>query len=141
VDEVASDLAVLDGAQVPCSGPRVVNELPHDTIVEVDRDQIYRVLAKLGRNAFEAGARNVCIRRGGEAGGTLFVHVVDNGPGLAAVACEQLFRPFKGSARRGGAGLGLVIARDVMRAHGDDLELVETGDDGTTFRLSFPRTG
>lgn len=141
VDEVASDLAVLDWKKVePCSGPRLLNELPHDTIVEGDRDQIYRVFANLGRNAFEASARNLCVRRAPESGDdALLIDAVDNGPGLASAARDQLFKPFKGSARKGGTGLGLVIARDVMRAHGGDLELHATGDEGTTFRLTFPR--
>ena len=49
----------------------------------------------------------------------------------------ELFRPFAGSMRRGGTGLGLAIARDLMVAHGGDIELVETGADGTTFRLTL----
>jgi len=47
----------------------------------------------------------------------------------------DLFRPFAGSTRRGGTGLGLAIVRDLMVAHGGDIELVATGAAGTTFRL------
>jgi signal transduction histidine kinase len=142
VDEVASDLAVLDWKKVaPCSGPSLLNELPRETIIEGDRDQVYRVFANLGRNAFEAGARNLCVRHAPESGAdALLIDAVDNGPGLASAARDQLSEPFRGSARKGGTGLGLVIARDVMRAHGGELELLATGDDGTTFRLTFPRT-
>lgn len=139
IGEVASDLAVLadDEGAVPCSGPRVVNEVPGDTIVEADRDQIYRVFANLGRNAFEAGARRVVISVNPSDGEDLVVETADNGPGLAHAARESLFKPFKGSARQGGTGLGLVIAQDVMQAHGGDLELAASGDDGTVFRLTF----
>ncbi|MBV9734992.1 MAG: ATP-binding protein, partial [Acidisphaera sp.] len=48
-----------------------------------------------------------------------------------------LFRPFVGSGR-GGTGLGLAIARDLMRAHGGDIELAASGPGGTTFRLILP---
>jgi signal transduction histidine kinase len=49
-----------------------------------------------------------------------------------------LFQPFSGSTRKGGTGLGLTIARDLVRAHGGDIALVETGDSGTVFRLDLP---
>ena len=53
-------------------------------------------------------------------------------------ARDKLFTPFEGSSRRGGTGLGLVIARDIMRSHGGDLELASTGPSGTMFRLILP---
>ena len=139
IDEITSDLSVLSDGEgdAPCSGPTVVNDIPDDTIVEADRDQIYRVFANLGRNAFEAGARSAVISLASPKGTDLLVDISDDGPGLAQAARESLFKPFKGSARQGGTGLGLVIARDVMQAHGGDLEMVSSGDDGTVFRLTF----
>lgn len=142
LDEVASDLAVLaeDEAAAHCSGPRMVSEVPHDTVVEADREQIYRVFANLGRNAFEAGAGRVTVSVSQADDTGLVVSMADNGPGLARAARDSLFKPFRGSARKGGTGLGLVIARDVMQAHGGDLELGESGDSGTVFQLTFPAT-
>ena len=64
--------------------------------------------------------------------------MADNGPGLSPMAMENLFQPFTGSTRKGGTGLGLVIVRDVMRAHGGDIKLIETGEAGTVFRLELP---
>ena len=107
-------------------------------IVEADRDQIYRVFANLGRNAFEAGARHVRVQVVETLDPGMAVDVSDDGPGLARAARDGLFEPFKGSVRQGGTGLGLVIARDVMRAHGGDIALARSGDDGTVFRLTFP---
>ncbi|MBM3559645.1 MAG: ATP-binding protein, partial [Alphaproteobacteria bacterium] len=63
----------------------------------------------------------------------------DDGPGLLVLARERLFEPFTGSARRGGTGLGLVIARDVLRAHGGDVALLASDDAGTIFRLTLPQ--
>lgn len=143
VNEVASDLAVLtdDEGAAACSGPRFINQVPGETIVEGDRDQIYRVFANLGRNAFEAGAHRVTVSLGASGGPDLIVDASDDGPGLAQTARDGLFKPFKGSARQGGTGLGLVIARDVMQAHGGELELTESGDSGTVFRLTFRSAG
>ena len=53
-------------------------------------------------------------------------------------ARDNLFTQFLGSARAGGTGLGLVIVRDVMRAHRGDIALMETGEDGTIFCLQLP---
>lgn len=40
--------------------------------------------------------------------------------------------------RRGSTGLGLAIARDLMRAHLGDIDLIATGPNGTRFRLTLP---
>ncbi|MGE0254872.1 MAG: sensor histidine kinase [Alphaproteobacteria bacterium] len=139
VDQVADEHAILAGNERGPGGA-IANEVSIAAVVEADRDQLWRVFANLARNAFEAGATTVRVRlaTAGAVPGALAVDVVDDGPGLAAQARERLFEPFAGSSRRGGTGLGLVIARDVMRAHGGDIELHATGAEGTTFRLTLP---
>src|SRR6185436_18337140 len=100
-----------------------------------DRDQLYRVLVNICRNAFQAGASRVTLRARRENDGVI-IDIADNGPGLPPRATENLFTPFLGGARPGGAGLGLAIARDLMRGHGGDAQLLATGADGTVFRLT-----
>jgi signal transduction histidine kinase len=140
VDEVAADLSILGEAAAHQPPPRLVDSVAVDIVVEADRNQLYRVFANLARNAFEARARTVTVRHEAVgADGMLVIDVVDDGPGLASAARKSLFKPFAGSARQGGTGLGLVIARDVMRAHGGDVTLLSTGDTGTVFRLTLPR--
>ena len=129
IDDLASDFAAV--------GLSVKATLPPSLAIEADRDQLYRVLANLARNAAEAGARRLQVLAMYE-GEALAVEVADDGPGLPPKARENLFRPFFGSARAGGSGLGLAIARELMRAHGGDLILLSTGDAGTVFRLSLP---
>jgi signal transduction histidine kinase len=105
--------------------------------VWADREQLFRVLLNLVRNALQAGAQHIGFAaRTGEAGST--IDIADNGPGLSPRAQENLFRPFAGSGRPGGTGLGLAVARDLMRAHGGDIVLARTGADGTVFRLTLP---
>ncbi len=48
-----------------------------------------------------------------------------------------MFEAFQGSTRTGGAGLGLAIAAELVRAHGGEIRLVE-GTIGATFRLTIP---
>ena len=66
------------------------------------------------------------------------IELADNGPGIPDAARERLFQPFGGTTRQGGTGLGLAISADLVRAHGGTLELVETGANGTRFRICIP---
>lgn len=105
--------------------------------VQADRDLLYRVFINLGRNAFDAGANTVTVKA--ENGGAyLQVDVADNGPGVPKDVVAQLFKPFTTGGRAGGAGLGLAIARDLVRAHGGEISMTETGPGGTTFRFTLP---
>ena len=123
--------------------PAFANEIPSEVVVEADRDQLYRVFANLTRNASQVGAHAIGIRLVADAPDDkyLVIDVTDDGPGMVKSAREGLFKAFAGSARKGGTGLGLVIVRDVMRAHGGDIELRSSDDTGTTFRLTLPRAG
>jgi signal transduction histidine kinase len=112
-------------------------DAPPQFTVWADREQVFRVLLNLVRNALQAGAQRIRFTaRQGESHATLDVY--DNGPGLSPRAQENLFRPFAGSGRPGGTGLGLAIARDLMRAHGGEIALLRTGAEGTVFRLTLP---
>ncbi|HEY1300967.1 MAG TPA: HAMP domain-containing sensor histidine kinase, partial [Stellaceae bacterium] len=111
--------------------------IPPDLAVVADRDQLYRVLLNLARNAVEAGARRLTFSAAREPG-AVAIELADDGHGLPPKALENLFRPFFGSARPGGSGLGLAIARELMRAHGGDLALVSSTGTGTVFRLTLP---
>ena len=113
------------------------NAVPAALEARADREQLLRALVNLGVNAAQTGASTVQVRAGGEDR-LLHLDVIDDGPGLPPKAREKLFQPFAGSARKGGTGLGLVITRDILRSHGGDLVLVDTGDGGTTFRLVLP---
>ena len=137
VAEVGSALSSREAPDALGSAVEWRNEVDFELDVEADRGQLFRVLNNLGRNARQAGAGTVRVGARRE-GGRILIDVADDGPGLSDKARDGLFEPFAGSSRDGGTGLGLVIARDIMRAHGGDIELVETGASGATFRLSLP---
>ncbi len=131
IDEVAPDLGLSEeGMAIECA-------IPPDLVIEADRDQLYRVLLNLARNAVEAGARRLRFSAVRE-NRVIAIDIADDGPGLPPKAQDNLFRPFFGSARPGGSGLGLAIARELARAHGGELTLVSTTGSGTVFRLTLP---
>jgi signal transduction histidine kinase len=116
----------------------VDNRAPPGLAVTADRDQLFRVLNNLTGNAAEAGASQVVIGAR-ETGRGIEISVADDGPGIPKRALERLFRPFEGSVRAGGTGLGLPIARELMRNHGGELSLVRSGETGTEFCLHLPQ--
>ncbi len=135
VEEVVAALGPRD------DGPAFDVAVAPGFAVRADRDQLYRVLLNLARNAVEAGARNLRFSAETIEDGYVAIEVADDGPGLPPRAQENLFRPFFGSARPGGSGLGLAISRELMRAQGGDLVLVATTGAGTAFRLVVPPPG
>ncbi|MGO8601334.1 sensor histidine kinase, partial [Rhizobium ruizarguesonis] len=58
-------------------------------------------------------------------GSVVSITVDDTGPGMPLKARQNLFAAFRGSARSGGTGLGLTIARELVLAHGGTIALVE----------------
>jgi signal transduction histidine kinase len=65
------------------------------------------------------------------------IDVRDNGPGVPEKARAHLFQAFQGSARKGGTGLGLAVAHELVTAHGGTIRLMDTGA-GTQFRIEIP---
>jgi len=115
----------------------VVSRVPFEISIEADRIQLFRVFYNLALNANAAGAGELTVACVVDVDGKAEVSVADDGPGIPDTVVANLFQPFA-SARKGGTGLGLVIARDIARAHEGDLELTSTGEGGTTFRLTLP---
>jgi signal transduction histidine kinase len=131
VDEVGENLTKL---LVP--GKVWASTVAPSLTIRADRGQIYRILRNLGEKALQMGAHNVTVSALEGADG-LEVLVADDGPGLSPKAMENLFVPFKGSARAGGTGLGLAIARELMRGQGGDLKLVRSDAKGAIFALTL----
>lgn len=120
----------------------VIDVAPSLTI-RADREQLYRVLSNLARNArqaIEATSHPGTIEIGaGEEDGGWWIRVGDTGPGLPQKTREHLFEAFHAGNRKGGTGLGLAIAAELVRGHGGRLELVRSDENGTEFMAHLPR--
>ncbi len=114
--------------------------------VQADADRVAQVVTNLVGNALRAtpsgGTVEVrCVRDGWEA----VVTVTDTGEGLAEEDLERVFERFyrvpgRRSARQDtGSGIGLTIARNIVRAHGGELTATSPGRErGATFTARFP---
>ncbi len=128
----------------PLSGITFVMEVEAGLEVDADSEQLFRVIHNLCRNAVEAltqhpGRDPGCLTVSAvRTGSVVSITVDDTGPGMPPKARENLFAAFRGSARSGGTGLGLVIARELVLAHGGTIALVEKATDGTQFRIELP---
>jgi nitrogen-specific signal transduction histidine kinase len=97
-----------------------------------------RLLHALYENAIGAVApRRAKIQtRASRSGGRVLIEVADDGPGVPPEIAEALFEPLV-TARTGGTGLGLALARRIVAAHDGTIELLPTTT-GATFRIELP---
>ncbi len=71
-----------------------------------------------------------------------YIDVVDNGPGIAPAEREKIFSLFESSKGARGTGLGLPVSEKIMREHGGEIQVLDSGDlCGSCFRLRLPPTG
>lgn len=114
--------------------------------VEADRDKIQQVLYNLVDNAikFSRSSGDVQIETT-ERHRKIFVSVKDNGIGIPKDDQKFIFdRFYKTDLSRGkdkkGTGLGLSIAREIIRAHGENINVISTEGVGSEFIFTLQRS-
>ncbi|HYR06569.1 MAG TPA: ATP-binding protein, partial [Longimicrobium sp.] len=111
--------------------------------VVADRDRVLQVLSNLLGNAVKFTPAGGGVQLAAEArGGEVVFTVRDDGPGIGADDLPRVFDRFwqgRGT-RRGGAGLGLAIARGIVESHGGRIGVESTPGAGSTFFFSLPVT-
>ncbi|WP_341836461.1 ATP-binding protein [Chitinophaga pollutisoli] len=107
--------------------------LPHDTTITGDRLQLEQVLINLIKNSMEAIGQDGDIRLIQQAGAIV---VADTGHGVATPA--DVFTPFF-STKPDGQGIGLMLVRDILMAHGWQFSLETPVPGDTRFTIRFPR--
>jgi signal transduction histidine kinase len=99
--------------------------------------ELNQVWANLVDNALDAARSSVAVAAERRSG-SVVVHIVDDGPGLPAEIRERIFDPFFTTKPVGqGTGLGLDIARRIVRKHQGDVE-VDSRPGRTEFRVTLP---
>lgn len=119
---LAPHLDIVLRADPPPTGP-----------TDVDADAVREIVANLLDNSrrFAIERIEVLVVDGPSQ---VEVRVSDDGPGLSSGSEERVFERFVSLDGRGGAGLGLAIARQLARAHGGELSY-----EGRAFVLRLPR--
>ena len=105
--------------------------------LEADGSLLTAALVNLVKNAVQASPSGASVRVTGKAeAGRYTIQVQDSGPGIPEPERERIFEPFF-TTREKGTGLGLPLARKIVRAHGGELEL-SSAPGATTFTLTLP---
>ena len=107
-----------------------------DLLVYADEAQISRILINLIKNALQAGAKQIGISGRMEREDEVVLRVSNDGEPIPAAAQEQIFVPFY-TTKKDGSGIGLSLARQIMRQHNGSIDLVGSDAAGTVFELRF----
>lgn len=120
--------SLLPLAPLPCVWPE------HGPTLLADVQQLEALLINLLRNALEAGATEVQISVREQAGAAQ-IQIRDNGSGIANP--DNLFVPLYSTKPEGG-GIGLLLCRQIARAHGGELQLQNASAGGALASLDWP---
>ncbi|MBI4529691.1 MAG: PAS domain S-box protein [Deltaproteobacteria bacterium] len=134
---VAGEVFSIEKENYTVRGVRVEQEFPGDLpLIRADRNKIKQALWNLSKNAVEAmpqgGTLTIRARRSGTG---VVLEIGDTGIGVPPGV--DIFEPFT-TTKNSGSGLGLVVVRQIVAAHGGNLTYTSEPGKGTTFRLTLP---
>jgi signal transduction histidine kinase/HAMP domain-containing protein len=132
--------AALQRAHLPAEIDLVLELDPNLPDVAGDESQLAQVMDHLIRNAVQAMNGMGRLRFGTVADqGWVRVAVQDSGPGVPAADESRIFEPLF-TTRVKGMGLGLALARKIVRAHGGEVLLSSEPGHGACFTIELPVT-
>lgn len=139
--DIAALLQGLSG-DLTDAGSRIDYEGPDRLVYRGGPVSLKRAFTNLLGNAAKyGGPATVSLER---HGGGIEVAIADRGPGIPAEFREKVFQPFfrvepSRSRETGGVGLGLSVARSIVRRHGGDIVLEDREGGGLVVRVTLPR--
>jgi two-component system sensor histidine kinase BaeS len=140
--KVVEEVAASYRPSASTSGIEIVVEVLNGGVpmLEMDPVRIRQALTNLVVNSIRAmpGGGRVTIRVIADDD-RIGVEVIDTGAGIDPDQLEEVFGRFIKSEDSPGSGLGLSIARGLVRTHGGDLNIPVSGPEGTTASMWLPR--
>lgn len=118
-------------------GLKLNYNVPDDVTVQFDKDRLNQALLNVIKNAMEISSpgKTVFIKVDCRSSdGTIYIKVIDNGPGIPEDNLAKLFTPYF-STKQNGTGLGLAQAKKILKAHNGNIEVLSTSTNGTTIAL------
>ncbi len=136
------DLALEDTRSLVRARAIEVNVPEDQPLIAMDRELVRRVLRQLIENAAKYSPASLPISLSSELlEDRLVVTVSDHGSGIDAADQPFVFDKFfrgKQRERVQGSGMGLAIAKAILRAHGGGIEVSSSAERGTSFRFWLP---
>lgn len=135
---IAGEVFTMEMENYADRGVRVEQLFPADLpLVRADRDKLKQALWNLCKNAVEAMPQGGTIALNAySSGADVILEIADTGVGIPpGVDIFELFTTTKSS----GSGLGLVVARQIVAAHGGNITYTSEPGKGTRFRLVLPQ--
>jgi signal transduction histidine kinase len=124
----------------PPAGIQVVQHTEREITIDADRDQIRQALLNLITNGYDSmpdgGMLTASVT---SASGAAQITVTDTGMGMSEETRKNIFTPFYTGKERG-IGLGLVVTRRVIEAHGGTITVESTPSVGSSFTITVPAT-
>jgi signal transduction histidine kinase len=117
--------------------------VPPGLVVRADPEKLRQVLDNLLANALKFSPRggSIAVTAAVEGGDRVRVSVRDAGPGVPPEEVPTMFERYRQGAQgrtRGGAGLGLAIARGIVEAHGGVIAYAPWPAGGAVFSFTLP---
>ncbi|MDZ7745801.1 MAG: PAS domain-containing protein [Halobacteriales archaeon] len=103
-----------------------------NTTIQADQSRLKQLFENLFRNAIEHGGTDVTVTVGGIPGG---FYVEDDGAGISLADRETVFEPGYSTTQEG-TGFGLSIVKQIVEAHGWEIELTDSEAGGARFEIS-----
>lgn len=107
-----------------------------DLIIYVDEGQISQIFINLIKNALQAGAKHIDITAKLNEEDETVIRVANDGEPIPVASQEQIFVPFF-TTKKEGSGIGLSLARQIMRQHNGSIDLVKSDVNETVFQMVF----
>lgn len=111
---------------------------PDLPLLEVDRNQLKQVFYNIIKNAFQAMKSEGILRiRTDRDDHFISISFADTGGGISPDHMSSIFQPYF-TTKTKGSGLGLLIVRRIVRAHGGEVDLVSNEGIGLTLTIRLP---
>ena len=145
LSELCADV-IRDRSSTTTSHQFILSNSDLSVVGDWDADRLYQVIDNLVGNAikYTPPGGTITVSAGLDTlQGAAIVSVVDNGPGIAAAAREQVFSAFyrtpeAAASRIAGLGLGLYISHELVAAHDGTIEVGAAEGGGAVFTIRLP---